>query len=105
MTYIVVGNCQDCRFTDCVEVCPVDCFYGDARMLYIHPDECIDCGACVPACPVEAIYPEADVPESDAKWTPINIDICTNELDSLENVTEKVDPLPTAEEKKTSLGF
>ena len=105
MTYIVVGNCQDCRFTDCVEVCPVDCFYGDERMLYIHPDECIDCGACVPACPVEAIYPEADVPESESKWTQINIDICTNELDSLENITEKVDPLPTAEEKKTALGL
>ncbi len=105
MTYIVTGNCQDCRFTDCVEVCPVDCFYGDARMLYIHPDECIDCGACVPACPVEAIYPEADVPEAEAKWTPINIDICNNELDSLENVTEKIDALPTAEEKKTRLGL
>ena len=105
MTYIVIGNCQDCRFTDCVEVCPVDCFYGDARMLYIHPDECIDCGACVPACPVEAIFPEADVPESEAKWTPINIDKCNNELDSLENITEKGDPLPTAEEKKARLGF
>lgn len=105
MTYIVIGNCEDCRFTDCVEVCPVDCFYGDARMLYIHPDECIDCGACVPACPVEAIFPEADVPESEAKWTPINIDKCTNELDSLENITEKFDALPTAEEKKKRLGF
>ena len=105
MTYIVVGNCQDCRFTDCVEVCPVDCFYGDERMLYIHPDECIDCGACVPACPVEAIYPEADVPESESKWTQINIDICTNELDSLENITEKADALPTAEEKKAALGL
>jgi len=105
MTYIVTGNCEDCRFTDCVEVCPVDCFYGDERMLYIHPDECIDCGACVPACPVEAIYPEADVPESEAKWTAINIDKCTNELDSLENVTEKIDPLPTAEEKKARLGL
>ena len=104
MTYIVTGNCEDCRFTDCVEVCPVDCFYGDARMLYIHPDECIDCGACVPACPVEAIFPEADVPESEEKWTQINYDKCQNELDSLENVTEKVDPLPTAEEKKAALG-
>jgi len=105
MTYIVIGNCQDCRFTDCVEVCPVDCFYGDARMLYIHPDECIDCGACVPACPVEAIFPEADVPESESKWTAINIDICNDNLDSLENITEKSDALPTAEEKKTALGF
>ena len=105
MTYIVIGNCEDCRFTDCVEVCPVDCFYGDDKMLYIHPDECIDCGACVPACPVEAIFPEADVPESESKWTQINYDKCQKELDSLENITEKGDPLPTAEEKKTRLGF
>jgi len=104
MTYIVTGNCEDCKFTDCVEVCPVDCFYGDARMLYVHPDECIDCGACVPACPVEAIFPEADVPESEEKWTQINKDKCLNELDSLENVTEKVDALPGAEEKKAALG-
>lgn len=104
MTYIVTGNCEDCKFTDCVEVCPVDCFYGDDKMLYIHPDECIDCGACVPACPVEAIFPEADVPEAEEKWTQINYDKCQNELDSLECITEKVDALPTAEEKKTRLG-
>ena len=54
MPYVVTDNCQRCRFTDCVEVCPVDCFYADKEMLYIHPDECIDCGACEPACPVEA---------------------------------------------------
>jgi ferredoxin len=63
MPYVVTENCQDCRFTDCVELCPVDCFYGDERMLYIHPDECIDCGACVPACPVEAIFAMDEVPD------------------------------------------
>ncbi len=105
MTYTVISNCQDCRFTDCVDVCPVDCFYGDERMLYIHPDECIDCGACVPECPVEAIFPEADVPEEEEAWIQINKDKCLEELDSLENVTEKVDPLPTAEEKKSRLGL
>ena len=104
MTYIVTGNCEDCRFTDCVEVCPVDCFYGDARMLYIHPDECIDCGACVPACPVEAIFPEADVPASESKWTQINKDKCLIEMASLQNITEKFDALPTAEAKKKALG-
>lgn len=72
MTYIVCEPCFDCKFTDCVEVCPVDCFYEDDRMLYIHPDECIDCGACVPECPVEAIFPEADVPEQWKEWTPMN---------------------------------
>jgi len=104
MTYIVTGNCEDCRFTDCVEVCPVDCFYGDARMLYIHPDECIDCGACVPACPVEAIFPEADVPAAESKWTQINKDKCLIEMSSLQNTTEKFDALPTAEAKKKALG-
>ena len=104
MAYTVTGNCEDCRFTDCVEVCPVDCFYGDAKMLYIHPDECIDCNACVPACPVEAIFAEEEVPESEKKWIQINKDKTLQEIDSLENITEKQDPLPTAEEKKARLG-
>lgn len=72
MTYIVCEPCLDCKYTDCVEVCPVDCFYEDDHMLYIHPDECIDCGACVPECPVEAIFPEADVPEQWKSWIPAN---------------------------------
>ena len=62
MAYVVTGNCDSCRFTDCVEVCPVNCFYGDGNMLYINPNECIDCDACVPACPVEAIFSLDDVP-------------------------------------------
>jgi len=72
MTYIVCEPCLDCKYTDCVEVCPVDCFYEDATMLYIHADECIDCGACVPECPVEAIFAEADVPAQWSEWTSIN---------------------------------
>jgi ferredoxin len=72
MAYIVCEPCFDCKFTDCVEVCPVDCFYEDDHMLYIHPDECIDCGACVPECPVEAIFAEADVPEQWKSWIPVN---------------------------------
>jgi len=73
-------------------------------MLYIHPDECIDCGACVPACPVEAIFPEADVPAAESKWTQINKDKCLIEMASLQNITEKFDALPTAEAKKKALG-
>ena len=65
MTFVVGENCIKCKHTDCVEVCPVDCFYEGKNMLVIHPDECIDCGACVPACPVEAIYALDEVPE---KW-------------------------------------
>ena len=103
MAYVVTENCQDCRFTDCVEVCPVDCFYGDARMLYIHPEECIDCGACEPACPVQAIFAADDLPAEQAKWEKINADLI--EGGTLENITESTDPLPTAEEKKTRLGL
>jgi ferredoxin len=60
MTYIVNQNCIKCKFTDCVEVCPVDCFYEGENMLVIHPDECIDCGVCEPECPVDAIKPDTE---------------------------------------------
>lgn len=63
--HVVTEPCVGCKFTDCVEVCPVNCFYEGEDRLWIHPDECIDCTACVPVCPVEAIFAEADVPE---KW-------------------------------------
>ena len=66
MTHIVAQPCVGCKYTDCVVVCPVECFYGDATQLYIDPDDCLDCGACIPECPVEAIYLDADVP---ARWT------------------------------------
>jgi ferredoxin len=86
-----------------VEVCPVNCFYGDDRMLYINPNECIDCDACVPACPVEAIFALDDVPDDQKQWIQINVDKCA--AGTLENFTEKLDPLPTAEAKKTALGL
>ena len=60
MTYVVVENCIKCKFQDCVEVCPVDCFYEGENMLVIHPDECIDCGVCEPECPAEAILPDTE---------------------------------------------
>ena len=60
MTYVVTETCIRCKYMDCVEVCPVDCFYVGANMLVIHPDECIDCGVCEPECPVEAIIPDTD---------------------------------------------
>ena len=68
MTYIIAEPCIDVKDKACVEVCPVDCIHGkdDDNMLYINPEECIDCGACEPACPVQAIFPEEEVPE---KWT------------------------------------
>ncbi|MCA9726313.1 MAG: ferredoxin family protein [Candidatus Eisenbacteria bacterium] len=101
MTFVVTDNCLKCRFTDCVTVCPVDCFHADDEMLYIDPDECIDCGACEPECPVEAIFEEGDVPDDKKEWIQINAD----KASGLPVLAEKQDPLPTAEEKKKSLGF
>jgi ferredoxin len=70
MTYVVNDKCIKCKYTDCVEVCPVDCFYEGENMLVIHPDECIDCGVCEPECPVEAIKPDSDAGAGD--WLEIN---------------------------------
>ena len=66
MTYIIAEPCIDTKDASCVEVCPVDCIYDAEDQFYIHPDECIDCGACEPECPVQAIFPDTDVP---AEWT------------------------------------
>ncbi len=69
MTFVVIDACVRCKYTDCVEVCPVDCFYEGENMLVINPDECIDCGVCEPECPVEAIKPES---EALLPWVEIN---------------------------------
>jgi len=70
MTYVVVENCIKCKYMDCVEVCPVDCFYEGENMLVIHPDECIDCGVCEPECPAEAIKPDTEA--GLEKWLELN---------------------------------
>jgi ferredoxin len=101
MTFVVTDNCQRCRFTDCVAVCPVDCFHGDDEMLYIDPNECIDCGACVPECPVEAIFDETQVPDDKKEWTKINADKAA----VLPVINTKLDPYPGAEERKEKMGF
>lgn len=72
MAYVVCAPCHDCKFTDCVVVCPMECFYQDELMLYIDPLECIDCGACVPECPVEAIHHDESVPEQWAGCVQLN---------------------------------
>src|SRR6516165_11648784 len=72
MTHTVCQPCYDCKYTDCVAVCPVECFYQDDMMLYIDPNDCIDCEACVPECPVEAIFTEANVPPQWTHYTPLN---------------------------------
>ncbi|HYG27767.1 MAG TPA: ferredoxin FdxA [Caulobacteraceae bacterium] len=71
MTYIVMDACVRCKFMDCVEVCPVDCFYEGENFLVINPDECIDCGVCEPECPVDAIKPDTE-DDPDGKWLKIN---------------------------------
>ena len=75
MTHVVCEPCFGCKYTDCVVVCPVECFYEGEKILYIHPDECIDCEACVPECPVEAIFHEDNVPEEWKPFTQLNAEI------------------------------
>ncbi len=101
MATVVTENCKGCRFTDCVSVCPVACFHYDDEMLYIDNEVCIDCSACIPECPVEAIYEEDDIPEGQEKWVEINADKATN----LPLIEEPMDPLSGAEERKSELGF
>ena len=72
MTYVVTEACIRCKYMDCVEVCPVDCFYEGENMLVIHPDECIDCGVCEPECPAEAIKPDTET--GLEKWLALNAD-------------------------------
>jgi len=72
MAYIVTESCIKCKYTDCVDVCPVDCFREGPNMLVIDPDECIDCTLCVPECPVEAIYAEDDVPDAQRPFIALN---------------------------------
>ena len=77
MTYVIAEPCVDVLDKSCIDECPVDCIYEGQRMLYIHPDECIDCAACEPVCPVEAIYYEDDVPDEWAAYTRANADFFT----------------------------
>ena len=72
MTFIVTEQCIRCKYTDCVDVCPVDCFHEGPNMLVINPEECIDCNLCVPECPVDAIYSEDDLPEDQQHFLALN---------------------------------
>lgn len=75
MTYVVTESCIKCKYTDCVEVCPVDCFHEGPNMLVIDPEECIDCTLCVPECPVDAIYAEDDLPEDQSEFLQLNAEL------------------------------
>ncbi|MDX9741132.1 MAG: ferredoxin family protein [Gammaproteobacteria bacterium] len=94
MTFVVSDECVKCKYTDCVEVCPVDCFHEGPNFLVIDPDECIDCTLCEPECPVEAIHPEDDVPEHQKIYIQLNAELAK----VWPVITEKKDPLPDHEE-------
>jgi len=89
MTFVVTESCIKCKYTDCVEVCPVDCFHEGPNFLVIDPEECIDCTLCEPECPVEAIFPEDDVPEGQDGFLAIN-----EELSRLWPVITEMKPAP-----------
>ena len=89
MTHVVAEPCFACKYTDCVVVCPVECFYEGDKMVYIHPDECIDCEACVPECPVEAIFHEDNLPAEWKDFKELNAEMSPQ----LPVITEKKEPL------------
>lgn len=94
MTFVVTENCIKCKYTDCVEVCPVDCFHEGPNFLVIDPIECIDCTLCEPECPAEAIFAEDDVPEEQMHFLEINADLAK----IWPVLTERKEPLEDAEE-------
>jgi len=104
--HIVTDKCTGCKFTDCVEVCPVACFYELDNQVVIHPDDCIDCMACVDVCPVHAIYEENDLPPEFAKDVEFNAVQAKQLKDSgAPAITARKEPLPGAAERKKALGY
>ena len=96
MTFVVVENCIKCKYTDCVEVCPVDCFHEGPNILVIDPEECIDCTLCEPECPAEAIFAEDDLPDKWAEYKDLNAKL----VEQWPNIDKKKEPLADAEQWK-----
>jgi ferredoxin len=94
MTYVVTESCIRCKYTDCVDVCPVDCFHEGPNFLVIDPEECIDCTLCVAECPVEAIYAEDDVPDDQRHFIELNAELSRQWT----TIVERKDALPDADE-------
>ena len=94
MTFVVGEDCIRCKHTDCVEVCPVDCFYEGPNFLVIHPEECIDCALCEPECPVDAIFSEDELPDDQAVFMELNAELA----EIWPNITEQKDAPQDAEE-------
>ena len=98
MTYVVIEACIKCKYMDCIEVCPVDCFYEGENMLVINPDECIDCGVCEPECPPNAILADSD-PKAE-RWVAVNTEFAAK----WPNIRHKGEPPPDAEAYKSEAG-
>ena len=94
MTFVVIENCIKCKYTDCVEVCPVDCFYEGPNFLVIDPIECIDCALCEPECPAEAIFAEDELPPEQETFIALNAELAKE----WPNITEQKEALPDASE-------
>ncbi|ACM40224.1 MULTISPECIES: ferredoxin family protein [Rhizobium/Agrobacterium group] len=99
MTYVVTDQCSGCRYTECVTVCPVECFHIDEEMTYIDPDNCIDCGGCAPVCPVGAIHASYLLPADKQEWIEIN----RRRAAETPVVASRLPPLPGAEERRQAL--
>jgi ferredoxin len=100
MAYVVAEPCIRCMYTDCVEVCPVDCFHGGPNFIVIHPEECIDCGACEPVCPAKAIFVDDDLPERWREYAALNAELSRK----WPVIRDKTGPLPDAEIWKSREG-
>lgn len=105
MTFVVTESCIRCKYTDCVEVCPVDCFREGPNILVIDPDECIDCNLCVPECPVDAIFSEDDVPENQKHFIALNAELAKKwpEITVMKPAPKDADDWKTIKEKEQYL--
>ncbi|MBS0450042.1 MAG: 4Fe-4S dicluster domain-containing protein [Proteobacteria bacterium] len=101
MTHVVTDNCRGCRYTDCVASCPVACFHVNEARVYIDPVTCIDCSACIPACPVHAIVEEFDLPDDQQYWIGINAEAAQR----YPRLRSKLPALDGADERRRSLGY
>lgn len=102
MTHVVTEACIRCKYTDCVDVCPVDCFREGPNFLTIDPDECIDCAVCIPECPVSAIYAEEDLPKDQVHMTKLNAELA--KLPTWKSITKRKEALPDADDWKDRTG-
>jgi ferredoxin len=104
MAYVVCQPCHDCKYTDCVVVCPCDCFYQDDMQLYIDPDQCTDCDACLPECPVNAIFQDTNVPAQWAHFIQLNAERVAGLKSNGGHITHRHEPKEGPECRKRRVG-